>query len=73
MPLWPHIKSWLNWHPQVWREENIEAKIVVGGMAEGVNAARELISQGVEVLISRGGTASAIAQEIEVPVVRIPF
>lgn len=45
---------------QVCSELEAEAEIVVGDLDEGVKAARKLIDQGVEVIISRGGTATAI-------------
>lgn len=44
---------------------------VTGDLAAGVAAAREAVRRGAEVIVSRGGTASMIAREIEAPVVEI--
>lgn len=57
---------------QVRREMGIECKIVVADMAEGVELAREAVNRGVEVVISRGGTALLIRDYVAVPVVDIP-
>ncbi|MGB9859280.1 MAG: sigma 54-interacting transcriptional regulator [Moorellaceae bacterium] len=56
---------------EVCRELAMEAYITVGDLAEGVRIARELAAQGVEVFISRGGTATAIAWQLDAPVVEI--
>ncbi|MGI6424649.1 MAG: PrpR N-terminal domain-containing protein [Tepidanaerobacteraceae bacterium] len=56
---------------QVCSELEAEAEIVVGDLDEGVKAARKLIDQGVEVIISRGGTATAITNQLDEPVVEI--
>lgn len=56
---------------QVCSELEVEAKIVVGDLEEGVKAARKLIDQGVEVIMSRGGTATAITNQLDEPVVEI--
>ncbi|WP_213974434.1 sigma 54-interacting transcriptional regulator, partial [Tepidanaerobacter acetatoxydans] len=52
-------------------ELEVAAKIVVGDLEEGVKAAKKLIDEGAEVIISRGGTATAITQRLDEPVVEI--
>ncbi|MQL52059.1 AAA domain-containing protein [Desulfofundulus thermobenzoicus] len=49
--------------------ENIA--IATGDLVEGVSVAKQFIEQGMEVLISRGGTATAIRASVNVPVVEI--
>lgn len=56
---------------QVCRELGMKAAIAVGDLAEGVRVARELVAEGAEVIISRGGTATAISLQLDVPVVEI--
>lgn len=56
---------------QVCEELGIEATVVVGDLEEGICVARELVAQGAEVIVSRGGTAKAIAMALDVPVVEI--
>ncbi len=52
-------------------ELEVAAKIVVGDLEEGVKAAKKLIDDGAEVIISRGGTATAITRQLDEPVVEI--
>lgn len=47
------------------------AEIGVGDLAMGVDIAREMQSSGVDVIISRGGTALSIERAVEIPVVSI--
>jgi len=56
---------------QVCNELEVAAAIVVGDLEEGVKAAKKLIDEGVEVIISRGGTATAISMQLDEPVVEI--
>ncbi|MGE4413103.1 MAG: PrpR N-terminal domain-containing protein, partial [Candidatus Caldatribacteriota bacterium] len=57
---------------EVCREFNKKITIKIGDLEEGVKQAKELEKQGVEVIISRGGTAIALEQEFsDIPVVRI--
>ncbi|HHY70297.1 MAG TPA: sigma 54-interacting transcriptional regulator, partial [Thermoanaerobacterales bacterium] len=56
---------------QVCHELEVEAVIAVGDLEEGVKAARKLIDDGAEVIISRGGTATAIAKQLDEPVMEI--
>lgn len=49
--------------------ESIE--IVMGDSQDGVARARRALESGAEVLISRGGTALAIASQVAIPVVQI--
>lgn len=56
---------------QVCGELGIRASIHEGDLDEGVRIATNLAAQGTEVIISRGGTATAIAEKVELPVVEI--
>ncbi|MGI9862114.1 sigma 54-interacting transcriptional regulator [Moorella naiadis] len=56
---------------QVCAELSEDITIATGDLAEGVRVARELVDKGAEVIISRGGTATAISRHVEVPVVEI--
>jgi len=56
---------------EVLKELEIDARVVVGDLDKGVMAAKRLIEEGVEIIISRGGTATAIAQKLDEPVVEI--
>ena len=56
---------------QVCDELEVDAAIVIGDLDEGVKAARKLIDDGAEVIISRGGTATAIAKQLDEPVMEI--
>lgn len=56
---------------QVCDELEVEAAIVVGDLEDGVKTARKLIDEGAEVIISRGGTATAIAKQLDEPVMEI--
>jgi hypothetical protein len=48
-----------------------KVKVVLGDSDTGVIKAKQAMIDGVEAIISRGGTASLISQEINVPVVEI--
>jgi PAS domain S-box-containing protein len=52
-------------------EESCKIQVVQGDLREGLEKAQELLKSGVDVFISRGGTATLLAQELEVPVVEI--
>lgn len=56
---------------QVCRELGLRSTVAVGDLAEGVRVARELVARGAEVIVSRGGTATAIGLHLDVPVVEI--
>ncbi len=57
---------------EVCHEFNKKITMKIGDLEEGVKQAKELEKQGVEVIISRGGTAIALEQEFsDIPVVRI--
>jgi PAS domain S-box-containing protein len=53
------------------KELGLDVIVAEGDLAEGVSAAREALKKGVEVFISRGGTALLIAKTLAVPVVEI--
>lgn len=55
------------------RDGEIAGRVMLfqGDMYEGAEYARQAAAQGVDALVSRGGTALLIAQEIKVPVVPI--
>lgn len=50
-----------------------QSKITVasGDLTEGLNVARQAAEAGVDVIVSRGGTASLIAAHLDIPVVEI--
>ncbi len=52
-------------------EEHCNIQVVQGDLREGLEKAQELSRSGVDVFISRGGTATLLAQQLEVPVVEI--
>ena len=57
---------------EVCREINKDIPVVIGDLEEGARKAVELEEQGVEVLISRGGTAIAIKKKVtNLPVVEV--
>lgn len=57
---------------EVSQEFNKDIIIEIGDLVQGVKKAKELEEQGVDVIISRGGTAIAIEKEIkEVPIVKV--
>ena len=57
---------------EVCREINKDIPVVIGDLEEGARKAVELEEQGVEVLISRGGTAIAIKEKVtNLPVVEV--
>lgn len=45
--------------------------IEVGDLQQGLRKARELLGQGIEVIISRGGTAKLLKDHLNIPVVEI--
>lgn len=57
---------------KVQEEMGIGCEIAVADTNEAVKLAIEAISQGVEIIISRGGTATMVREYITVPVVDIP-
>jgi len=61
-----------NLFSEVCQEFNKEIIIEIGDLVEGAKRAKALEEQGVDVIISRGGTAIAIEKEItEIPIVHI--
>ena len=48
-----------------------DIQVVTGDLADGVLMARQAVAAGAEVIVSRGGTATMIAQAVDVPVVEI--
>lgn len=46
-------------------------RVIVADMSEGAAAAKKALNDGVEVIISRGGTASLIRQAVTIPVVDV--
>jgi transcriptional regulator with PAS, ATPase and Fis domain len=47
------------------------AKVYLGDLHQGVTAARQAISEGAKIIISRGGTAQLIRQELGVEVIEV--
>jgi transcriptional regulator with PAS, ATPase and Fis domain len=56
---------------QVCDELEIKAEIAVGDLEEGVKLAKKFVKSGVEIIISRGGTATAIMEKVGEPVIEI--
>lgn len=56
---------------EVCRELGETVEVRHGDLSAGIEVAREMQAQGIDVIISRGGTALAIEQAIDVPVVPI--
>src|SRR5690554_3753964 len=57
---------------EVCNEFNKRIIVKIGDLEEGVKQAKELEKQGIDVIISRGGTAIAIEKELsEIPIVRV--
>ncbi|MDT8858917.1 PrpR N-terminal domain-containing protein [Alkalihalobacillus sp. MEB130] len=52
-------------------EVNIEVQVEVGDLQQGVEIAKRAEANGVDVIISRGGTAALIRDEVNIPVVEI--
>ena len=49
--------------------DNVE--VVVGNLAEGVTAAKEVVKNGASVIVSRGGTYTMIKNIVDIPVVEL--
>ena len=59
---------------EVCRECGKNIRVIIGELEDGVSEARELMKDGIDAIISRGGTALAIRRYIEdIPVVDIPI
>ncbi|NLG79249.1 MAG: hypothetical protein GX492_05425 [Firmicutes bacterium] len=56
---------------EVCRELGEDLEVRRGDLSAGVEVAREMQSRGVDVVISRGGTALAIEQAVDIPVIPI--
>jgi transcriptional regulator with PAS, ATPase and Fis domain len=46
-------------------------QVIVADMSDGAEAAKKALNNGVEVIISRGGTASLIRQAVNIPVIEV--
>ncbi len=53
------------------KENSLNVDVVQGNLSNGVRIAKEAERNGVEVIITRGGTFQAIKQVVEIPVVEI--
>ena len=53
------------------RYENVSMSIVVGNLEEGVRAAIDRLTEPFDLIISRGGTADLLRQELDLPVADI--
>lgn len=56
---------------EVCSELGEEIQVLQGDLGEGVRIAQKMQTEGVDVIISRGGTALVIEQSVDVPVVHI--
>ncbi|MFQ3620468.1 MAG: PrpR N-terminal domain-containing protein, partial [Spirochaetales bacterium] len=52
-------------------EETCLIQVAQGDLRDGLEKAKELVKSGVDAVISRGGTATLLAQNLEIPVVEI--
>jgi PAS domain S-box-containing protein len=52
-------------------EAEVELEVVLGDLDSGVQQAYLAVERGTDVIISRGGTASMIAKNVDIPVVEI--
>lgn len=52
-------------------KEEFELQVEVGDLQRGVVLAKEAVNNGVDIIISRGGTAELIQKEVPIPVVEI--
>lgn len=52
-------------------KNNYDIDVYLGDLKEGVKVAKESVKNGVELIISRGGTATMIKENVDVPVVEI--
>jgi len=50
---------------------NYDIGVYLGDLEEGVKVAKKAVKNGVELIISRGGTATMIKENVDVPVVEI--
>lgn len=53
-------------------EKNITFQLVVGDLRSGVALAEQAEAQGMDIIMSRGGTAALIQKHVNIPVVDIP-
>ncbi|BBP92213.1 hypothetical protein BsIDN1_58310 [Bacillus safensis] len=53
-------------------EENMTFQLVVGDLRSGVALAEQAEAQGMDIIMSRGGTAALIQKHVNIPVVDIP-
>lgn len=66
--MWQIAQDVVNERSDEWPEG---IQVVMGDLGDGLQQAYQAIAQGAEVIISRGGTASLISSQIELPVVEI--
>lgn len=53
------------------KNENFELQVEVGDLKTGVMLAKQAVTNGIDVIISRGGTADLIQKEVSIPVIEI--
>jgi hypothetical protein len=53
-------------------EKNITFQLEVGDLRSGVALAEQAEAEGMDIIMSRGGTAALIQQHVNIPVVDIP-
>lgn len=53
------------------KNENFELQVEVGDLKTGVMLAKQAVTNGIDVIISRGGTADLIQREVSIPVIEI--
>ncbi|NLR42934.1 sigma-54-dependent Fis family transcriptional regulator [Bacillus megaterium] len=52
-------------------KEEFELQVEIGDLEEGLTLAKDAIHNGIDIIISRGGTAELIQRELTIPVVEI--
>ncbi|GIP29009.1 sigma-54-dependent Fis family transcriptional regulator [Paenibacillus sp. J23TS9] len=52
-------------------EHELDLQILIGNLQEGVKLAKQAKAEGFNVIISRGGTAKRISEEVDIPVIDV--
>lgn len=52
-------------------EHDLDLQIKIGNLQEGVKFAKEAETQGIDIIISRGGTAKLIGETVDLPVIDV--
>ena len=63
----------VNHASRIARKENLDFMVSSKGLEEAVPVGREMENSGVEVIVSRGGTAYLLRENLHIPVLSIPL